>query len=103
MSPAWSGSPDRCDIMSPTLTIRVTSGSDSVNHGSSDTMGVSHCTAFAPTWCATTVDANDFDTDASWNTVSGSTCSPLLTSLTPKPLAYVVFPPCTTATAIPGI
>ena len=27
----------------------------------------------------------------------------LRTSLTPKPLAYTVFPPCTTATAIPGM
>ena len=33
--------------------------------------------------------------------IAGS--SPLRTSLTPKPLAYTVFPPCTTATAIPGM
>jgi hypothetical protein len=43
------------------------------------------------------------DTDASWKTVSGSTLSPDRTSLTPNPLAYTVFPPYTTATAIPGM
>ena len=39
--------------------------------------------------------------------MSGSTRfsapSPLRTSLTPNPLAYTVFPPCTTATAMPGM
>ena len=35
--------------------------------------------------------------------MSGSTLSPDRTSLTPNPLAYTVFPPCTTATAIPGM
>ena len=87
MSPAWSGSPDRCENMSPTLTIWVTAGSDSANHGSFDTIGVSQPIAFSPTWWATTVDEIDLDTDASWKTVSGSTFSPVLTSLTPKPLA----------------
>ena len=103
MSPAWSGSPERCENMSPTLTIRVTAGSDSANHGSLDTTGVSQPIAFCPTWWATTVALSGLDSDASWNTVSGSILSPLRTSLTPKPLAYTVFPPCTTATAIPGM
>ena len=56
MSPAWSGSPDRCENMSPTLTIWVTAGSDSANHGSFDTIGVSQPIAFSPTWWATTVE-----------------------------------------------
>ena len=46
MSPAWSGSPERCENMSPTLTICVTTGSDSANHGSLDTIGVSQPIAF---------------------------------------------------------
>ena len=87
MSPAWSGSPDRCENMSPTLTILVTAGSDSANHGSFDTIGVSQPIASVPTCCATTVDEIDLDNDAIWNTVSGSTFSPVLMSLTPKPLA----------------
>ena len=41
MSPAWSGSPERCENRSPTVTIRVTAGSDSANHGSLSTTGVS--------------------------------------------------------------
>ena len=49
MSPAWSGSPDRCENMSPTVTICVTTGSDSPNHGSLDTIGVSQLIAFVPT------------------------------------------------------
>src|SRR6185295_4331132 len=89
--------------MSPTLTIGVTAGSDSANHGSLDTIGVSHPIAFCPTWLATTVALSGLDSDASWKTVSGSIISPLRTSLTPKPLAYTVFPPCTTPTAIPGM
>ena len=88
--------------MSPMPTILVTAGSESANHGSFDTMGVSQPIAFTPTWCATTVEEIDFDNDASWNTVSGSTLSRVVTSLTPKPLLYTVFPPCTTATANPG-
>ncbi len=35
--------------MSPTLTIRVTTGSDSANQGSFDTSGVSQPIAFTPT------------------------------------------------------
>ena len=55
-----------------------------------------------------TVAPTGFDNDASWNTVSGSTLvrgivSRCVASLTPKPLAYTVFPPCTTATAMPGM
>ena len=50
---------------------------------------------------------SDFDTEAIWNTVSASTrLSPSFGNslfLTPKPLAYTVFPSCTTATAIPGM
>src|SRR6478735_7209771 len=95
--------------MSPTVTIFVTTGSDSANHGSFSTIGVSKLIAFSPTWWATTVEPNGFDSDASWNTVSGltsfaglATVSPLRRSLTPKPFAYTVLPPCTTATAIPG-
>ena len=48
MSPAWSGSPERCENMSPTVTICVTAGSDSANHGSFDTIGVSQPIAFSP-------------------------------------------------------
>ena len=48
MSPAWSGSPERCEYMSPTVTIWVTTGSDSANHGSLDTIGVSQPIAFSP-------------------------------------------------------
>ena len=103
MSPAWSGSPERCANMSPTVTICVTTGSDSANHGSLETIGVSQLIALVPTSCATTVALSGLDNDASWNTVSASTLSPVVTSLTPKPLAYTVFPPCTTATAIPGM
>lgn len=36
---------------------------------------------------ATTVAPTDFDTDASWNTVSASTSAGLPTSRTPKPFA----------------
>src|ERR1700712_237892 len=90
MSPAWSGRPDRCEYMSPTVTILLTAGSFSANQGSLSTI----------------VDPNGLDIDASWNTVSGSTPLPgevpLRTSFTPNPLAYMVFPPCTTATAMPG-
>src|SRR5829696_4707965 len=103
MSPAWSGNPERCENMSPTVTICVITGSDNANHGNLDTIGVSQPIASVPTWWATTVALSDLDSDASWKTVSGSIFSPLRTSLTPKPLAYTVFPPCTTATAIPGI
>ena len=35
--------------MSPTVTICVTAGSDSANHGSFDTIGVSQPIAFTPT------------------------------------------------------
>ena len=65
MSPAWSGSPERCENMSPTLTICVTAGSDSANHGSLDTIGVSQPIALVPTWWATTVALSDLDSDAS--------------------------------------
>ena len=51
--------------MSPTVTIRVMSGFDSWNHGSFDATGVSHPIAPAPTWCATTVAPNGFDSEAS--------------------------------------
>ena len=74
MSPAWSGSPERCENISPMPTILVTAGSDSANHGSFDTMGVSHPIAFTPTWCATTVDEIDFDNVAG----SGRTKTELL-------------------------
>jgi len=107
MSPAWSGSPDRCENMSPTVTICATSGFDNANHGSLDTTDVSQPIALTPTCFATTVALSGLDSDANWNTVSGSTrffwSSAALTSLTPKPLAYTVFSPCTTATAIPGM
>src|SRR5262249_51799005 len=103
MSPAWSGRPERCAYRSPIVTIPVTTGSESVNHGSFSTTGVSQLIAFTPTWWATTVAPNGLDTDANWNTVSVSILSPVPTSLTPKPLAYTVFPPCTTATAKPGM
>src|SRR5690348_1927107 len=103
MSPAWSGSPDRCENMSPTVTIGVTTGFDSANHGSLDTTGMSHPIALVPTWWATTVALSGLDSEANWKTVSGSILSPVRTSLTPNPLAYTVFPPCTTATAIPGM
>src|SRR3984893_5243326 len=89
--------------MSPTVTICVTAGSDSANHGSLATIGVSQLIALVPTWWAATVALSGLDSDASWNTVAGSILSPLRTSLTPKPLAYTVFPPCTTATAMPGM
>ena len=85
------------------VTIRVTAGSERANHGSLSTIGVSQPIAPAPTWWATTVAATGLDSDASWKTVSASTLSPVLVSRTPKPLAYSVFPPCTTATAIPGM
>ena len=104
MSPAWSGSPERCENMSPTLTIWVTAGSDSANHGSFDTIGVSQPIAFCAHLMGDHRGASGLDSDASWKTVSGSIISPrACTSLTPKPLAYTVFPPCTTATAIPGM
>src|SRR5215207_6669024 len=103
MSPAWSGRPERCANMSPTLTILVTTGSDNAKSGSFETMGVSQSIAFVPTWCATTVALSGLDSDASWKTVSGPIFSPLRTSLTPKPLAYTLFPPCTTAMASPGM
>ena len=51
--------------MSPTVTICVTAGSDSANHGSLDTIGVSQPIAFTPTWCATTVAVSGLETDAS--------------------------------------
>src|SRR5262245_56568226 len=89
--------------MSPTVTIFVTTGSERANQGSLDTRVVSQPIAFTPTWWATTVDVSGLDSEASWKTVSASILSPVLTSLTPKPFAYTVFPPCTTATAIPGI
>src|SRR6266404_9279621 len=98
MSPACSGSPERCENMSPTLTVCVTVGSERANHGSLATIGVSQLIALVPTWWATTVALTGLDSDASWKTVSGSILSPLRPSLTPKPLAYTVFPPCTTAT-----
>src|SRR6478735_8011212 len=92
--------------MSPTVTIFVTTGSDSANHGSFSTIGVSQLIAFSPTWWATTVAPNGLDSDASWKTVSGSILlagsAPLRTSLTPKPFAYTALPPCTTTTAMPG-
>ena len=103
MSPAWSGSPDRWANRSPTVTIRVAAGSDSANHGNLSTIGVSQPITPAPASWATTVAATGLDREASWNTVSASTLSPVLVSRTPKPLAYSVFPACTTATAIPGI
>src|SRR6202022_2352837 len=103
MSPACSGSPERCENMSPTLTVCVTVGSERANHGSLATIGVSQLIALVPTWWATTVALTGLDSDASWKTVSGSILSPPRTALTPKPLAYTVFPPCTTATAKPGM
>ena len=103
LSPAWSGRPERCEYMSPTVTVRVTYGSASANHGSDSTIGISHVTVLSVTAAATTVDPTDFDTDASWKTVFGSTASPVVMSLTPNPLAYLVSPPDTTATATPGI
>ena len=108
MSPAWSGSPERCEYMSPTVTICVTAGSDSANHGSLDTIGVSQPIAFTPTWCATTVDAERLGQRRQLEDGVGvdSVCLGIRqrsASLTPKPLAYTVFPPCTTATAMPGM
>ena len=49
MSPAWSGRPERCENISPMLTICVTTGSANANHGSLETIGVSQAIAFTPT------------------------------------------------------
>ncbi len=80
----------------------VTHGSASANPGSFEITGVSQSTVPIPTSWATTVAPTDFDTDASWNTVSASTVALLPNSRTPNPFAYTVLPPCTTATAMPG-
>lgn len=60
------------------------------------------CDAPAAIRRATTVAPTDFETDASWKTVSESTFSLVTTSRTPNPLLYTTFPPWMTATAIPG-
>ena len=48
-------------------------GSASANQGRSSAIRLSQPTLPAPTSCATTVAPTDFDTEASWNTVSAST------------------------------
>ena len=49
-------------------------------------VGVSQATTFLPTMAATTVAPTDFETEASWKTVSASTGAPPV-SRTPNPLA----------------
>src|SRR4051794_37003790 len=48
------------------------------------------------------VDATGFETEATWNTVSGSILSGFATSRTPNPFEYTTLSWYTTATATPG-
>ncbi|WP_206535792.1 hypothetical protein [Microbacterium sp. 4R-513] len=69
--------------MSPIVTCEPTYASDSAKPGRWSATGVSHVTVPWSIARAMTLVPTDFETDASAKTVSGSTGSPLSTSLTP--------------------
>ena len=81
------GRPVRCAKKSPMVACCVIAGSDSAKPGSRVAAGVSHDKAAPSSSPATTVAAIGLDTEASWNTVSGSMRSGAPTRRTPKPLA----------------
>jgi hypothetical protein len=85
------------------VTAFVTAGSDSVKDGRYLVTGSDQDTTLSVRSLEMQVLETDFENDATWNTVSGSTTSGLPTSATPNPLAYMIFPPWTTAMAIPGV
>jgi hypothetical protein len=79
------GRPLRCAKKSPIVTAFVTAGSDSVKDGRYLVTGSDQDTILSVTSLEMQVLETDFETDATWNTVSGSTTSGLPTSRTPNP------------------
>ena len=78
--------------MSAIVTCAVTYGSASAKPSRCWETGVSHETRPSSIARAMTVAPRDFEVEASANTVSGSTGSPLSTSRTPYPSANTVSP-----------
>lgn len=69
------------------VTRLVTSGSESAKSGRYVVTGSDQDTSFLVTAAETHVLPTDFDTDASWKTVSASTLASLPSSRTPNPFA----------------